>query len=98
MPKKSASRREVLKKAGAITAPTSGASFAFAGDPEKAPGTPAEATVSKEGGKGIESELSPEHKFWKLWEEHLASEFEAKSAEAAINTMVERPRSTAYLS
>jgi hypothetical protein len=60
MPKKSASRREVLKKAGAITAPTSGASFAFAGDPEKAPGTPAEATVSKEGGKGIESELSPE--------------------------------------
>jgi len=48
MPKKSASRREVLKKAGAITAPTSGASFAFAGDPEKAPGTPAEATVSKD--------------------------------------------------
>ena len=47
-PKKSASRREVLKKAGAITAPTSGASFAFAGDPEKAPGTPAEATVSKD--------------------------------------------------
>ena len=92
MPKKSASRREVLKKAGAITAPTSGASFAFAGDPEKAPGTPAEATVSKEGGKGIESELSPEQQVLeKLWEEHLASEFEAKSAEAAINTMVERP-------
>ena len=27
----------------------------------------------------------------KLWEEHLASEFQSKSAEAAINTMVERP-------
>ena len=27
----------------------------------------------------------------KLWEEHLASEFKYKSAEAAINTMVERP-------
>jgi carboxymethylenebutenolidase len=27
----------------------------------------------------------------KLWEEHLASEFRAKSAEATIDTMVERP-------
>src|SRR5262245_1060313 len=27
----------------------------------------------------------------KLWEEHLASEFKSKSAEAAINTMVDRP-------
>ena len=27
----------------------------------------------------------------KVWEEHLASEFKFKSAEAAINTMVERP-------
>jgi len=27
----------------------------------------------------------------KVWEEHLASEFKSKSAEAAINTMVERP-------
>jgi hypothetical protein len=27
----------------------------------------------------------------KLWEEHVASEFKSKSAEAAINTMVERP-------
>ena len=27
----------------------------------------------------------------KVWEEHLASEFQFKSAEAAINTMVERP-------
>jgi carboxymethylenebutenolidase len=26
-----------------------------------------------------------------VWEEHLASEFKSKSAEAAINTMVERP-------
>jgi len=27
----------------------------------------------------------------KLWEEHLASEFQSKNAEAAINSMVERP-------
>ena len=27
----------------------------------------------------------------KVWEEHLASEFKSKSADAAINTMVERP-------
>jgi carboxymethylenebutenolidase len=27
----------------------------------------------------------------KLWEEHLASEFKTRSAEVAINTMVERP-------
>jgi carboxymethylenebutenolidase len=27
----------------------------------------------------------------KVWEEHLASEFKSKSAEAAINTMVDRP-------
>ena len=60
MPQKSVSRREVLKKAGAITASTFGASFALAGEPEKAPGTSAEATVSTEGGKAIGSELSPE--------------------------------------
>jgi carboxymethylenebutenolidase len=39
-----------------------------------------------------ESQLSPEQQAMeKLWEEHLASEFQSKSAEAAINTMVERP-------
>ena len=39
-----------------------------------------------------ESQLSREQQaLEKLWEEHLASEFKAKSAEAAINTMVERP-------
>ena len=91
MPKKSVSRREVLKKAGAITASTFGASFALAGEPEKAPGTSAEATVSTDGGKAIGSELSPEQQaLEKLWKEHLASEFKAKSAEAAVNTMVER--------
>ncbi len=36
--------------------------------------------------------LSPEQQAMeKLWEEHVASEFKSKSAEAAINTMVERP-------
>jgi hypothetical protein len=36
--------------------------------------------------------LSPQQQaLEKLWEEHLASEFKAKSAAALINTMVERP-------
>ena len=39
-----------------------------------------------------ESQLSPEQQAMeKLWEEHMASEFQFKNAEAAINTMVERP-------
>ena len=39
-----------------------------------------------------ESQLSPEQQTMeKLWEEHLASEFKSKNAEAAINTMVEQP-------
>ena len=39
-----------------------------------------------------ESQLSPEQQaLEKVWEEHLASEFQFKSAEAAINTMVDRP-------
>jgi carboxymethylenebutenolidase len=39
-----------------------------------------------------ESQLSPEQQALdKVWEEHLASEFQFKSAEAAINTMVDRP-------
>jgi carboxymethylenebutenolidase len=38
------------------------------------------------------SQLSGEQQAMeKLWEEHLASEFNSKSAEAAINTMVDRP-------
>jgi hypothetical protein len=36
-------------------------------------------------------EAEPAVAMEKLWEEHMASEFKAKSAEAAINTMVERP-------
>ena len=39
-----------------------------------------------------ESQLSREQQAMeKLWEEHVASEFQSKNAEAAINTMVERP-------
>ena len=39
-----------------------------------------------------ESQLSPEQQAMeKLWEEHMASEFQSKNAEAAINTMVDRP-------
>ena len=39
-----------------------------------------------------ESQLSPEQRAMeRLWEEHVASEFQSKNAEAAINTMVERP-------
>src|SRR5215467_15087492 len=37
-------------------------------------------------------QLSPEHQAMeRVWEEHLASEFRDKSAETAINTMVDRP-------
>ena len=39
-----------------------------------------------------DSQLSREQQaLQKVWEEHLASEFQFKSAEAAINTMVDRP-------
>src|SRR4029077_808960 len=39
-----------------------------------------------------ESQLSREQQAMeKLWEEHVAREFQSKNAEAAINTMVERP-------
>jgi carboxymethylenebutenolidase len=39
-----------------------------------------------------ESQLSPEQQAMeKVWEEHVTSEFTSKSAEAALNTMVERP-------
>jgi carboxymethylenebutenolidase len=39
-----------------------------------------------------DSQLSREQQAMeKLWEEHLASEFKSKSAEAAIKTMVDRP-------
>jgi carboxymethylenebutenolidase len=55
--------------------------------PEK--GKPA---PSDKGAKVAESKLSREQQVLEnLWEEHLASEFKAKSAEAAINTMVEQP-------
>src|SRR5262252_9008602 len=38
------------------------------------------------------SQFSPEQQAMeKVWEEHLASEFREKSAEAAINTMIDRP-------
>src|SRR5215831_6177256 len=38
------------------------------------------------------AQLSPEQQaLEKVWEEHLASEFKDKSAEAAINTMADRP-------
>jgi hypothetical protein len=37
-------------------------------------------------------QLSPEQQAMeKLWDEHVASEFQNRSAEAALNTMVERP-------
>jgi carboxymethylenebutenolidase len=94
MRKKSVSRREVLKTAGAITASTVGANLALAGEQAKPPPTPvkAEPAAPEERAKVAESQLSREQQaLEKLWEEHLASEFKAKSAEAAINTMVERP-------
>jgi carboxymethylenebutenolidase len=94
MRKKSVTRREVLKTAGVITASAVGANPAVAGEQGKPPPTPAKAepAAPKKRAKAAESKLSREQQaLEKLWEEHVASEFKAKSAEAAINTMVERP-------
>ena len=94
MRKKSVSRREVLKRAGATIASAVGANVALAGEQGKPPRSPAKAkpAAPEERTKVAESQLSREQQaLEKLWEEHLASEFKAKSAEAAINTMVERP-------
>ncbi len=94
MQRKSVSRRELLKTAGAITASTVGANLTLAAEQGKPPTTPvkAEPAAPEERAKGAGSQLSREQQtLEKLWEEHLASEFKAKSAEAAINTMVERP-------
>ena len=60
----------------------------------KSPTTPGEAepAAAAERTKVAESQLSrAQQALEKLWEEHLASEFKSKSAETAINTMVERP-------
>jgi carboxymethylenebutenolidase len=93
MRKKRVSRREVLKTAGAITSSAVGTNLALAGEQRKPP-TPAKAepAAPEERDKAAEPALSREQQaLEKLWEEHLASEFKAKSAEAAINTMVESP-------
>jgi hypothetical protein len=51
-----------------------------------------EPAAAAERTKVAESQLYREQQAMeKLWEEHVASEFKSKSAEAAINTMVERP-------
>ena len=94
MRKKNVSRREMLKTAGAITASTFGAGLALGGEQGKPPMTQikAESAAPAERAKVAGPPLSPEQQaLEKLWEEHLASEFKAKSAEAAVNTMVERP-------
>jgi carboxymethylenebutenolidase len=47
------------------------------------------ATVTK---SPIKPQLSPQQQaLEKVWEEHLASEFRSRSAEAAVNTMVDCP-------
>jgi carboxymethylenebutenolidase len=85
MSKKHLSRRDVLKTAGAITASAAGANLAV-GNEQTSP-VPSQQPASLAG-----PPLTPEQQaLQKLWEEHLASEFQAKSAEAAIDTMVPRP-------
>lgn len=75
MRKKRVNRREVLKTAGAAITASA-----------------AGANLTLAGEKATEPKLSREQQVLeKLWEEHLASEFKDKSADAAINTMVERP-------
>jgi carboxymethylenebutenolidase len=94
MRNKSVSRREVLKTAGPITAVAAGAEQALAEEQRKPRPTPAKTkpAAPEERAKVPESQLSRKQQaLEKLWEEHLASEFKAKSAAAAIDTMVERP-------
>lgn len=94
MRKKNVTRREVLKSAGAITGLAAGADLAFAAGSQNPPPTATKAGPATPGDpdKAAKSPLSPEQQALEtLWEEHLASEFKAKSAEAAVNTMVERP-------
>jgi carboxymethylenebutenolidase len=67
--------------------------MALAAEQEKAPTAPAtaEPTVPT-GAQNAQPLLTHEQQaLEELWELHLASEFAAKSAEAAVNTMVERP-------
>jgi len=92
MRKKSVSRREVLKTAGAITASAVGANLVLAGQRGNLPMTSASAEPAAPEEQTKTTKLSRKQQaLEKLWEEHLASEFKAKSAEAAINTMVKRP-------
>lgn len=69
------SRRQVLKAAGAITASV----------------TANEVIAAKEANSKPSNLTPAQQAMEKLWEEHLASEFQANSAEAAANTMVEIP-------
>jgi carboxymethylenebutenolidase len=85
MSKNHLSRREVLKTAGAITASAAGANLAVGEEQTSSLPSQERATLAA-------PPLTPEQQaLEKLWEEHLASEFQTKSAEAAVNTMVARP-------
>jgi carboxymethylenebutenolidase len=92
--KKKVSRREVLKTAGVITASAVGAKSALAKQRGRSRTAPAQAEPSgrNERAKTAAPALSREQQFLEeLWEEHLASEFKSKNADAAVDTMVEMP-------
>jgi carboxymethylenebutenolidase len=84
----------MLKKAAAITASAAGAKSAFGKEPRKSSSTSVRrrSVPRQNRGKSPEPPLSRDQQAMvKLWEEHLASEFKAKSAKAAVDTMVEQP-------
>ena len=94
MRKKPVSRREALKAAGVVTASAVGTKLAMAQEQGKTPKAVAKAkpAAAADNAGGAVTNLTPEQQVLeKLWEEHLASEFKDKSAQAAINTMIQRP-------
>ena len=79
----SVSRRQALKAAGAVTASTAISNVVSGQELANQP----TATGEGAAGKLTPAQLALEQ----LWEKHIASEFEVKSAEAAVNTMVKQP-------
>ena len=83
MTKDELTRRQALKIAATVTASAAAGNLLAAQENESDQEAPGESS---------ETTLSPDQlKLDKLWEEHLESEFEAKSAVAAVNTMVAHP-------
>jgi carboxymethylenebutenolidase len=92
MPKESANRREVLKKAGQLSLRLPEPALLCRGSARKHRGPRQKQPSRRRPGRGLSQSCPLNNKSWRSSGKNiLASEFKAKSAEAAINTMVERP-------